>query len=215
MTTEDRLAALEAQMARMAIVEQMWRYSRAVDRHDNALMERVFWPDCEISYTNLFTGDRAAFLAWANPHHEEGYLNHQHHTSAHIIDIEGDTATAEHYCIVFLQRHEGSVLLSSGRYLQQWERRPGASGSPEWRILVREFLPEISIRSLEGGTARANWSPSSLRDAYATSGVEVSQGSWAPYPPSGPGRWDEDDLAYRRPLGRRSDREDLISWRGR
>lgn len=214
MTCEDRLAALEAQMDRMAIVEQMWRYSRAVDRHDNALMEAVFWPDCEISYTNLFSGDRTAFLAWANPHHEEGYLNHQHHTTAHAIDIEGNTASAEHYCIVFLQRHDTSVLLSSGRYLQQWEKRPGPGGAPEWRILVREFLPEISCPSLAGGSARVDWSPRSLREAYAASGAELPSGHWAPYPPSGPGRWDEGDLAYRHPLGRRTDRADLVAWAG-
>lgn len=207
MTTEDRLAAIETQMDRMAIIEQMWRYSRAVDRHDNTLMAAVFWPDCEINYTNLFSGDRTAFLDWANPHHEEGYLNHQHHTTTHVIDLDGDTANAEHYCIVFLQRQDGSVLLSSGRYLQQWERRNG-----EWRILVREFLPEISCPSLEGGMARANWSPASLRAAYAASAAELPPGSWAPYPPSGPGRWDERDLAYRFPLGRRSEREDMVVW---
>ena len=212
MGTEDRLAALEPQLARLAIVEQMWRYSRGVDRHDNGLLEAVFWPDCEISYTNLFTGDRAAFLAWANPHHEDAYLNHQHHTTAHIIDLDGDTASAEHYCIVFLQRHDGTVLLSSGRYLQQWERRSGPGGVSEWRILVREFLPEISCPSLLGGMARAEWTPASLREAYGATAVASPQGAWAPYPPSGPGRWDARDLAYRRPLGRRAERSDLDAW---
>ena len=207
MTLEDRLATLEAQAARFAIIEQMWRYSRGVDRHDNAIMEAVFWPDCEISYTNLFKGNREEFLAWANPHHEESYINHQHHTTMHLVEVDGNTAHAEHYCIVFLQRHDGTVLLSSGRYLQQWEQRNG-----EWRIAVREFVPEIGIPSIEGSPGRKEWSPSSLKEAYEQASTELAPGSWAPFPPSGPGRWDERDLAYRKPLGRRMQREDLNAW---
>ena len=199
--------SLEDRLARFEIVEAMWRYSRAVDRHDTAMMKALFWPDCEINYTNLFSGDRAAFLAWANPHHEEAYINHQHHTTAHVIDVAGDVATAEHYCIVFLQRHDGSVLLSSGRYLQDWERRDG-----EWRILVREFMPEISVHGT-GGTARLTSTPASLQEMYAAHATEANSGGWAPYPPSGPGRWDGRDLTYRSPLGRRADRVDLEVWR--
>ncbi len=201
------MQTIDERLTRMEIVELMWRYSHAVDRHDNAMMERLFWPDCEISYTNLFHGDRADFLAWANPHHEDAYINHQHHTTAHIIDVDGDTAHAEHYCIVFLQRKDGTVLLSSGRYLQQWERRNG-----EWRILIREFLPEISSPSLPGGGARAATTPASLQQMYAATGRELPAGQWAPYPPSGPGRWDERDLSCRRPLGRRAERTDLHLW---
>lgn len=197
---------LEDRLARFEIVELMWRYSHAIDRHDNAMMETLFWPDCEISYTNLFTGDRAAFLAWANPHHEDAYINHQHHTTAHIIDVDGDGATAEHYCVVFLQRHDGTVLLSSGRYLQQWERRDG-----EWRISIREFLPEISS-TVPGGSARMTTTPASLRAMYASVATEVSPSAWAPYPPSGAGRWDDRDLSYRRPLGRRAERTDIDAW---
>lgn len=200
---------LDARLAKLDIIEQMWRYSRAVDRHDNVALERLFWPDCEINYTNLFNGGRDEFLAWANPHHEDAYINHQHHTTAHIIDIDGDTASAEHYCIVFLQRKDGTVLLSSGRYLQQWERRDG-----EWRILVREFLPEMSCPSLAGGTARLTTTPHSLKELYAVSGADLPPGQWAPYPPTGPGRWDAKDLAYRRPLGRRADRKHLAIWNG-
>jgi len=203
----DPQAKLDQRLSRMEIVEAMWRYSHAVDRHDNAMMEGLFWPDCEISYTNLFTGDRAKFLTWANPHHEEAYINHQHHTTVHVIDIDGDTASAEHYCIVFLQRRDGSILLSSGRYLQQWERREG-----EWRILVREFMPEMSA-GLAGGTARLTTTPASLREMYVSIATEVSSaGPWAPFPPSGPSRWDRRDLSYRRPLGRREERRDLDAW---
>jgi len=198
---EQRLAALEAQLARMEIVEAMWRYSRGVDRHDNALLETLFWPDCEISYTNIFSGDRAAFLAWANPHHADLYINHQHHTTAHIIDVDGDTAHGEHYCIVFLQRKDGSLLVSSGRYLQQWERRDG-----RWAILIREFMPEMST-NLTGGTARLTTTPESLLRMYEETGTMVSAiGGWAPFPPTGPSRWDGEDLGYRAPLGRRADR---------
>lgn len=207
--TEERMRKIEDRLARFEIVEAMWRYSRAVDRHDNAMLADLFWPDCEISYTNIFSGNREDFLAWANPHHSENYINHQHHTTAHIIDIHGDTANAEHYCIVFLQREDGSILLSTGRYLQQWERR-----NDEWRILVREFMPEMSS-GLIGPTARLSFTPASLRDMYAATGGAIDPSAthpWAPFPPSGPSRWDGGDLAYRSPLGKRGDRADVAAW---
>jgi hypothetical protein len=198
---EARLKALEAQLARMEIVERMWRYSHGVDRHDNDLLESLFWPDCEISYTTVFTGDRAKFLGWANAHHDELYIAHQHHTTAHIIDVDGDTAHGEHYCIVFLQRRDGSFMLSTGRYIQQWERRDG-----EWRILIREFLPEMST-NLQGGTARLTVTPASLAEMYAAHAHEtIAPDTWAPFPPTGPSRTDPHDLSYRRPLGRRASR---------
>ena len=197
---EARLRRIEAQLARLEIIETMWRYTRAVDRHDNELLARCFWPDCEISYTNIFSGDLKAFLDWANAHHDELYINHQHHVTSHIIDIDGDTAHAEHFYIAFLQRKDGSVLLSSGRYLQQWECR-----DDRWAILIREFMPEIST-NLVGGTARLTTTAESLLQAYAQFGKEVTSGSWAPFPPSGPSRQDQADLGYRRPLGRRADR---------
>lgn len=201
------LIRISEKLTRFEIVELMWRYSRAVDRHDNALLESLFWPDCEISYTNLFSGNREQFLDWVNSHHEDSYINHQHHTTVHIVDVDGDTASGEHYCIVFLQRPDGSILLSSGRYLQQFERRDG-----EWRILVREFIPEISSPNLPGGMSRITSTPASLKEFYALNGHELAPGQWAPFPPSGPGRWDTRDLAYRRPLGRRADREDIAAW---
>lgn len=199
--SSEQTTVLEARLARLEIMELMWRYSRAVDRHDNAMLETLFWPDCEINYTNLFTGDRAAFLAWANPHHEALYINHQHHVTSQIIEIDGDTAHGEHYCIVFLHRADGSILLSSGRYLQQWERRSG-----EWRILIREFMPEIGT-GLTGATPRLTVTPASLAEMYALAGRDVpAHGPWAPFPPTGPSRWDPRDLSYRRPLGRRAGR---------
>jgi len=207
--TEERLTSLEARFARFEIVEAMWRYSRAVDRHDNEMLAALFWPDCEISYTNIFSGDRAQFLGWANPHHRENYINHQHHTTAHIIDIQGDRADAEHYCIVFLQRADGSILLSTGRYLQQWERRDG-----EWRIQIREFMPEMSS-GLVGPTARLSVTPQTLQDLYAAHGRPIDPAAahpWAPFPPSGPSRWDRGDLAYRAPLGTRAERADIAAW---
>ena len=200
MSVAQDMSRYGAMLARMEIAELMWRYCRGIDRHDNEILEALFWPDCEINYTNLFSGDRASFLAWANPHHEALYINHQHHVTSQIIDIDGDTAHGEHYCLVFLQRVDGSILVSSGRYLQQFERRNG-----EWRIGVREFMPEISA-AMTGSKARLTTTPESLVKMYEQVGVEVSAGGWAPFPPSGPSRWDRNDLAYRRPLGRRAER---------
>lgn len=202
---DQRIARL---LDRTEIIDCMARYTRGVDRHDVELMRSTFWPDAEIAYTNIFHGGLEDFLAWANPHHDVAYRNHQHHTTTHAIRIEGDVAVAEHYCLVMLQRHSGETLLSSGRYLQQFERRDPDGTGAQWRIAVREYMPEMSF-TLAGRNAGEGLTPDSLAALYdaADGGTSDNPARWAPVPPSGPSRQDDGDLSYRFPLGRRAERD--------
>lgn len=204
----EQSARISALLDRVAIIDCMARYTRGVDRHDCQLMRDTFWPEAEISYTNLFQGDAEQFIAWVNTHHDAEYRNHQHHTTTHTVTIQGDQATAEHYCLVFLQRHDGDTLISSGRYLQQYERRNG-----EWRILIREYMPEMGF-NLPGRNAGDGVSDEALRKMYEGAGSsEGAGGAWAPVPPSGTSHQDRSDLSYCVPLTTRSERMHLHAWR--
>lgn len=59
--------------------------------------------------------------------------------TAHICEIDGDTAHAESYVIVVLLSNDGRhAQVISGRYVDRLERRDG-----EWRIAVRRSTVEV------------------------------------------------------------------------
>jgi hypothetical protein len=158
------------------IREVLRRYTRGLDRHDDALMASAFWPDAEINYLDNFNGPTDAFVEWGNKWHEDRYLEHQHHITNVNIDLDGDQAHVVSYVIFILRQKDNLQAFGSGRYIDQFERRAG-----EWRIAVREFLPEMRIA------------------------VPVNPRRELPSPP-GNGRWDKGDISYQKPLLRRADR---------
>lgn len=188
-----RLSALEARLAELesalqpaadyrAIRDNGLQYTRGLDRHDEALINGVFWPDADVSYGELIDMDELA--VWANESHAE-YAAHQHHVTGLSLDIDGDTAHEEGYILYSsdLERDRsldtdgaptpGRVVpgsfatLGSGRYVNRYERRDG-----EWRIRVHEYVHDVSLR-LEAV------------DVCATGCL---------------GRWDRSDISYLRPL---------------
>ncbi|MCW2351675.1 MULTISPECIES: nuclear transport factor 2 family protein [Sphingobium] len=155
------------------IREVLRRYTRGLDRHDDAVIASAFWPDAEINYLDDFSGPTDAFVDWGNQRHEERYVCHQHHITNVNIDLDGDRAHVSSYVIYMLRQKQDLQNIGSGRYIDQFERRNG-----EWRIALREFLPEMGVTV-----------PTGPRRELAS--------------PPGNGRWDRDDISYRRPLMRR------------
>jgi hypothetical protein len=195
MSEGDQIAALEARIARLeerqlymddrlAIRDCLWRYCRGLDRHDRELEASAFWPDGQVNYGHTFSGSLAEFVAWANQGHDFFFDMHQHHLTNITVDFDGDRAHVESYVINMMRRKDGLLDTGGARYIDLFEKRDG-----EWRILIREFLPDVRTQ----GPATVN---------------NLGQ------PPSGPGRWDRDDLSYQRPLQRRPDSDPAaLAWR--
>jgi len=109
---------------------------------------------------------------------------HQHHLTNVTIDFDGDQAHVESYLINMMRRKDGQLDIGGARYIDLFEQREGA-----WRILIREYLPDVR-----------------------TTGPATMTGLGLP--PSGPGRWDKDDLSYARPLKQRpADDPAATAWR--
>ncbi len=87
------------------------------------------------------------------------------------IEIDGDTAHSETYCLFCQRRRDGERVLEFGgaRYIDRLERRDG-----EWRIAARRTVMD--------------WT------AYAQT---QDFGGTEDYPR---GRWDREDASYERPL---------------
>ncbi|MBC2777023.1 nuclear transport factor 2 family protein [Parasphingopyxis marina] len=173
----ERIEAIEARQVyaedRLGIHECLWRYCRGLDRHDEELESSAFWPDAQVNYGHAFSGSLADFIAWGNQGHDSFFDMHQHHLTNVTVDIDGDRAHVESYLINLMRRKDEKLDIGGARYIDLFEKRDG-----EWRILIREYLPDVR-----------------------TEGPATVTGLGLP--PSGPGRWDREDLSYARPLQRR------------
>jgi hypothetical protein len=123
----------------------------------------------------LFSGPRDDFVEWANELESQAEF-HQHHLTTQTVDIDGDVAHVESYCLYIVRTHEKLERLGAGRYIDVLERRDG-----EWRIVLREFLAEMGNSGTPSALIERPWTEK--------------------------GRWDREDLSYRRPLPRRPDSE--------
>ena len=133
--TKDDIAALHGLLAREAIRDMLMRYSRAVDRHDEAAMRAVYWAGA-YDYHLLFEGtaeeivERSMAFTIGMPT--------QHFLGQMLVELTGDaTAFSETYYQAYHSMPvDGSEarrdLTLLGRYLDHHEQRNG-----EWRIARR------------------------------------------------------------------------------
>jgi hypothetical protein len=167
---EARDADVQLLLDRMAILDCINRYARGLDRHDDEMVASAYHEGA-VDHHGDFLGTPAEFIPWANELHAADWIAHHHHITNHTVDLDGDVAHAESYCIGAFQRREEPVVdMAGGRYIDRLERRDG-----EWKIVAREVVIEWVCAA--DGTA--------------------SRFSAAPYPD---GTWDHTDLSYRRPL---------------
>jgi hypothetical protein len=161
---------LRALLDKQAIFECVNRYARGLDRHDDEMVGSAYHEGARDHHGD-FLGDPADFIPWANELHAADWVAHHHHLTTHTVELDGDVAHAETYCIgTFLRKSEPVVDMAGGRYVDRLERRDG-----EWKIVDREVVIE--------------W----VCAAEST----ASRFSAGPYPD---GTWDRTDLSYRRPL---------------
>jgi hypothetical protein len=167
---DDFSQALRELLDREAIRECIQRFARGLDRHDEQLI-RSAYHDGALDHHGEFRGTPDEFIAWANALHAAEWITHHHHLTTHTIELDGDVAHAETYCIgTFLRRDGKFVDIAGGRYIDRLERRGG-----EWRIVAREAVIE--------------WA--------AAAEVAASKFSFGL---SGAGAWGRSDPSYRRPL---------------
>jgi hypothetical protein len=141
-------AALDSLLAEREIRTLIFRYCRGIDRLDWELVASVFWPDARLRYDG--EQSPAEFIAGAKVGLPM-YALTQHAVSNVLIEVDGDRATGEAYC---LARHRTAAtsdapardFLWGGRYVDAYERRGG-----EWRISARTVVHEwTKLETVEG-----------------------------------------------------------------
>jgi hypothetical protein len=130
----DLLARQDRSESREAIRDCLYRYCRGIDRADAAVLRSAYWPEAIDDHV-LFNGNAYDFIDWCVPLLTQ--VEHSQHMLGNmLIEIDGDTATAETYYHAYERRRRASgypyEMYVGGRYLDRFERRGG-----EWRIIHR------------------------------------------------------------------------------
>ena len=112
------------------------QYPRAIDRHDHALLASLFHEDATTEYGS-YNGPVAGFIEFMRAG-EKPRQHWMHHNGTQLIEIDGDKATAETYCLAFCRQNDAGGQPSKNevflrvRYLDHLDKRNG-----DWRISHR------------------------------------------------------------------------------
>lgn len=144
MTTEERLAALEAKMQdvedRQAIFDCIKRNSRGNDRFDVDLVTSSYHDDGIHELGQKEISGRE-YGEHANTAHGRLFDANLHNVTMHMCEIDGDVAHAESYSLgIFLDQGGETGRILAGRYIDRLEKRDG-----QWRIALRRATVEIAL----------------------------------------------------------------------
>jgi hypothetical protein len=126
---------------RQAITELIYRYCRAVDRLDVPLGYSVWHADGVADYgEDVYRGPGRGVIDLICAQHRHA-LCHSHQVTNILIELAGDRAGSESYCIAALRVRQGDQLRQITvwtRYVDSWSRRNGRWGLDK-RIAIRDF----------------------------------------------------------------------------
>lgn len=155
---------------RQEILDALYRYSRGLDRADHALAASAYHDDAVDDHGAVVASGRE-LVDWAIAMHEEKDISHCHVLGGNVtIDLDGDTAHVESYFFTFCREKKKPNMLSTGRYVDRFERRDG-----KWAIAARVCVAGAM---------------------YKIEDYEFAPGYWDVINPDSRGR----DISYERPL---------------
>jgi ketosteroid isomerase-like protein len=122
-----------------AIRNLIAHYPRALDRHDFDLLASLFHPDA-IDEHGVYNGSATGFVQFMRDHSYPG-VHWTHHYGNQIIELAGDSAEVETYCLALCRQgppgtpgFDREIFLRL-RYLDRVEKRAGV-----WKIAHRRVV---------------------------------------------------------------------------
>ncbi len=160
--SEEMSAELRELLDREAIRDCLARYARGVDRLDRELLLSAYHEDA-VDDHGKFLGSPAEFADWAFAMHSGFHVSHQHAILGSTFDIDGDTAHVETYFLFLAMNRSGRPWsLSSGRYIDRFERRDGR-WAIAFRVCVRDWA-STDTHAVEGDQSTLTATPGALPD---------------------------------------------------
>ncbi|ORL10072.1 nuclear transport factor 2 family protein [Prescottella equi] len=126
------------------ITEVLYRYARAVDRKDFDRVADCYFPDA-IDNHGGYVGTVAGLIEDMKSRHAT-IDSSLHYVTNVLIDLDGDTADVESYCLCYLRQAPAvaggpqSRATVKCRYVDRFERRDG-----QWRIADRIVVFDESV----------------------------------------------------------------------
>jgi hypothetical protein len=145
---------------RMAIIEKIYRYCRAIDRLDVALGYTVFHADSRAIFPNFDSTGHAWIDAVCEAHLK--FLCTSHQVTNVITEIVGDRAGSESYVMANLRMADGEKAFQREywcRYVDRWSRR-----ADEWKIHERECIVDFCSTREVNPIFESNRTKRSARD---------------------------------------------------
>jgi hypothetical protein len=137
-------------LAREEIREVLLRYTRGIDRLDLDVVRSCYHADAHDDH-GAYRGDLEGFLTWVADVLSY-FESTMHFVGNQLIEVDGDTAHAESYCVAYHRRraHDGEDpydLVTALRYVDRLERR----ADRRWRIADRVCVFDWSRRDPVAG----------------------------------------------------------------
>ena len=150
------LKAIEVVIAKDQIRDQIYNYSRGLDRMDRALALQVFHPDSVVTQPNGsgggFKGTGAEWVDSAWKAHSR-IAAHAHQMTNALIRVNGDKATSETYAMDSLRSEPTETTQSTNlilvRYADTWSKRNG-----RWAMDTRNIIIDFSTNNSSTGPNR-------------------------------------------------------------
>jgi hypothetical protein len=126
---------------RQHITDLIYRYCRSVDRLDIPLGHTIWHEDGTADYgADYYQGPGKGVIDLICRHHQRT-LNHSHQITNILIELDGDKAGSESYCMAALRISKEDSMMQMmvwTRYVDRWSRRDGHWGL-DHRIAIRDF----------------------------------------------------------------------------
>ncbi|GAB3114986.1 nuclear transport factor 2 family protein [Aestuariicella hydrocarbonica] len=126
---------------RQQITELIYRYCRSVDRLDIPLGHSIWHEDAFADYgADYYQGPGKGVIDLICGHHRST-LAHSHQITNILIELDGDNAGSESYCMAalkILQNDTPMQMMVWTRYVDHWSRRNGRWGLDR-RVAIRDF----------------------------------------------------------------------------
>ncbi len=137
---------------RSEILRVMQRYARGLDRLDFALARSCYWDDATEDHGS-YVGTPDDFIHWADST-TLAFESTQHGILNHSCDLQGHHAYCETYFLFTSVAAQPPHLMSTGRYIDHFQKRDGKSG-PEWRIANRVCIIEAQYELNDNQLSKA------------------------------------------------------------
>lgn len=145
-------------LAKEAIRDCLYRYSRGIDRADEAALLSSYWPDAEDCH-GATSGPVSVFFDRVRKAWETAPRN-IHHVSNILIEFTSDREAAVESYFLALQRSSAPdgvtrQVLLSGRYCDRFEKR-----GEEWRVAQRTVVYDwVEPQTVPEGSEEERFGP--------------------------------------------------------